>query len=81
MTGWARTAAGWAINLDGSDAAAAFSLPRLEVHPTAQGWRSLCLLRDGTRREHLGRPADSVHAARAAAESFWRSARPAPAEG
>jgi hypothetical protein len=81
MTGWARTAAGWAINLDGSDAAAVFSLPRLEVYPSALGWRSLCLLQDGVRHERLHRPADSMQAARAAAEAVWRGARVALAGG
>jgi len=70
-TSWARTADGWALNLDGSDASTAFSLPRLEVHPSVRGWRSLCLLLDGTRHERLGRPDDSVHVARADAESAW----------
>jgi hypothetical protein len=80
VTGWVRVASGWAVNLDGSDAAAAFRLPRLEVHPSAQGWRSLCLLQDGTRSDRLGRPDDSVHVARAAAEAAWRDLRgPTPA--
>jgi hypothetical protein len=48
---WSRTADGWALNLDGTDAAKAFSLPRLEVRSSAQGWISECLLLDGTRRE------------------------------
>jgi hypothetical protein len=47
MTRWARTAEGWAVNLDGSDAGVVFSLPRVEV----QGWRLPCLLSDGTQRE------------------------------
>jgi len=72
MTGWARIPSGWAINLDGSDAAAVFSLPRLEVHPGVRGWRSLCLRQDGTRSDRPGHPDDSVYAARAAAEAAWR---------
>jgi len=64
---WARVADGWALNLDGSDAGACFSLPRLEVHPSAPGWRSLCLLADGTRSERGGGLADSMPAAKAAA--------------
>jgi hypothetical protein len=71
VTGWAKVATGWAVNLDGSDAAAVFSLPRLEVHPSARGWRSLCMLLDGTRSDQLGRPEDSVFEARAAAEAAW----------
>jgi hypothetical protein len=51
MIPWSRTAEGWALNLDGSDAAKAFSLPRLEVRSSARGWLSECLMLDGTRRE------------------------------
>jgi len=71
MMVWARIESGWAANLDGSDARAIFSLPRLEVHPGVAGWRSLCLRQDGTRAERPGRPGDSVHQARAAAEAAW----------
>lgn len=67
MTAWARTARGWAVNLDGSDAAVVFSLPRLEIRATAQGWRSLCLLADGTLREMAGGSMGGMHAARIAA--------------
>lgn len=73
--GWARTSAGWALNVDGSDAASTFSLPRLEVLAGAHGWLSRCLLPDGTRHEHLGRASDSVHVARSAAEATWRKVR------
>jgi hypothetical protein len=71
MSGWAKIASGWAMNLDGSDAAAGFSLPRLEVHPTARGFRTVCLRQDGTRSEWPGRPGDTMHVARAAAEAAW----------
>jgi len=67
MRAWARTADGWALNLDGSDAAVVFSLPRLEVRTSAQGWRSLCLMPDGTQRERPEGAADSLVAAKAAA--------------
>lgn len=67
MTAWARTADGWALNVDGSDAALVLSLPRLEVRSSAQGWRSLCLMPDGTLREHAGDAIGSVAAAKAAA--------------
>lgn len=68
---WSRIATGWATNLDGSDAAAVFSLPRLEVHPTARGYHALCLRPDGTRSDRLGRASESLHQARAAAEAAW----------
>ena len=67
MGKWARTTEGWAVNLDGSDAGAVFSLPRLEVRSSPQGWRLLCFLADGTRRERAGGPLDSAAAAKAAA--------------
>jgi hypothetical protein len=67
MSAWARTAEGWALNLDGSNAALVFSLPRLEVRSSAQGWRSLCLLSDGTLRERAEGSIGSVLAAKAAA--------------
>ncbi len=75
MNGWARITEGWAVNLDGSDAASTFSLPRLEVRAGAAGWRSLCLMPDGTRHDTQGRPADSVHVARSAAEAAWQRLR------
>lgn len=69
MSAWARTADGWAANLDGSDAAVVFSLPRLEIHASAQGWRSLCLLPDGTLRESAVGSMGGMLAAKAAARA------------
>lgn len=51
MTRWGRTADGWAMNLDGSDAALVFSLPRVELRSSFAGWRGLCFLADGSCRE------------------------------
>ncbi len=73
MTGWARTGDGWALNLDGSDSAAGFSLPRLELHASPAGWECVCHLADGTSR----RPrcsASSTSAAKRAALDEARSA-------
>jgi hypothetical protein len=67
MSGWARTADGWAMNVDGSDGAQVFSLPRLELRSSSKGWRSLCFLADGSRREVPGSSADSLMAAKASA--------------
>ena len=67
MSAWAKVEGGWAVNLDGSDAAATFSLPRLEIRGSAQGWRSVCRLADGTVSERRGDLADSLPAAKAAA--------------
>jgi hypothetical protein len=69
MTAWVRTADGWALNLDGSDASRVFSLPRLEVRSSAEGWHSRCLMPDGTMRERPEGAAASVTAAKAGALS------------
>jgi hypothetical protein len=80
MSAWAKVEDGWALNLDGSDAAAVFSLPRLEVHASAKGWLSMCLLADGTRSERAAGSADSLPAAKAAAlEQAGRMLGPAHA--
>ena len=67
MSAWAKVEGGWALNLDGSDAGATFSLPRLELRGSARGWRSVCRLADGTVRERLGDLTDSMPSAKAAA--------------
>jgi hypothetical protein len=67
MIGWARTTDGWAMNLDGSDAALVFSLPRLELRSSSRGWRSICFLVDGSQREVAGGSAESLLAAKASA--------------
>ena len=67
MSGWARTTDGWAMNLDGSDGAQVFSLPRLELRSSSRGWRSLCFLADGSQREVASGSADSLMTAKASA--------------
>ncbi len=67
MSGWARTTDGWAMNLDGTDGALHFSLPRLELRSSSKGWRSLCFLVDGSQREVAGGSAESLLAAKALA--------------
>jgi hypothetical protein len=67
MTGWTKVTGGWALNLDGSDAASVFSLPRLEAQASPRGWLSRCLLEDGSRRERPAAASDSVWTARSAA--------------
>ncbi len=72
MKGWARTGDGWALNLDGSDAAAGFSFPRLELHASPAGWQCVCHLADGT--SHRPRcPMDSTLAAKRGALREARS--------
>jgi hypothetical protein len=63
MTSWARTIDGWAANLDGSDAATRFSLPRLELHSSARGWECVCLLAQGRSHQPRG-PVGSAPAAK-----------------
>jgi len=69
MAGWARTSDGWAVNLDGSDAAATFALPRLELHSGPRGWTGVCHLEGGASRElAIGHAGSAAEARRAAAE-------------
>jgi hypothetical protein len=50
MISWNRTLDGWAVNLDGSNAALGFALPRIELHSGRGGWTCVCRLGDGTSR-------------------------------
>lgn len=55
------------MNLDGTDAAREFSLPRLELHCGSRGWTSICLLPDGnSRRLSVGKDLTAPGAKRAA---------------
>ncbi len=73
MKGWARTGDGWALNLDGSDAAAGFSLPRLELHASPTGWQCVCHLPDGNSLRPPQARADSISSAKSAALREARS--------
>lgn len=73
MIAWARTPDGWALNLDGTDAAAVFSLPRLELRSSPQGWVCGCLLPDAT-STRSAEPVATVQAAKSAALLLARSA-------
>ncbi len=66
MISWSRTLDGWAVNLDGTDAAREFTLPRIELHSGAQGWTCVCHLPDGTSRQVPLGPAPSAAAAKRA---------------
>ncbi len=62
------------MNLDGTDAASQFSLPRLELHAGAGGWTCVCHLPDGTTRPVFAGPAPTAAAAkRAAVEEALRA--------
>lgn len=47
---WERTENGWAVNLDGTSAALAFTLPRIELRSSPHGWACVCHLENGTSR-------------------------------
>lgn len=69
MGAWVRTADGWAVNLDGTDASRAFTLPRLELHSGPRGWTAVCHLEGGTSRAlAIGSASSAVEAKRAAVE-------------
>jgi hypothetical protein len=77
MSGWVRTPDGWAVNLDGSDAATSFALPRIELHASRLGWTGVCHLEGGaTRPLALHAAGSAAGAKRAAVEE----ARPALGE-
>lgn len=67
MIFWSRTEQGWAVNLDGTDAARGFALPRVELRSSPRGWVCACHLPDGTSRlVPLGRPPGLAEAMRSA---------------
>lgn len=77
MVAWARTADGWAVNLDGSDAGRVYSLPRIELHSGHAGWTCICHLPDGTSRPTTVAAAPTAAAAkRAAVEEALRTLGP-----
>lgn len=63
MIAWHKTADGWAVNLDGTDAAAQFTLPRIELHAGPQRWTCVCHRQNGT---SLRLPLGAVESAAAA---------------
>ncbi len=69
MIFWSRTASGWAVNLDGSDAAREYTLPRLEITSSSRGWTCACHMPDGlTRVVRLPSPSGLAEAKRLAVE-------------
>lgn len=68
---WFKTPDGWAVNLDGTDASAEFSLPRIELHTGSNGWTCVCLRQNGTFvKLPLGVGASAGPAKHAAAEAM-----------
>jgi hypothetical protein len=69
MGAWARTSDGWAVNLDGTDASRAFTLPRIELHSGARGWTAVCHLEGGSSRTlAIGSASSAIEAQRTAVE-------------
>lgn len=67
MISWVRTPYGWAVNLDGTNAADEFTLPRVELHSGSRGWTCVCHHQNGTSRQlPLGSVATTLAAKRAA---------------
>jgi len=72
---WTRTDDGWAVNLDGTDAAQSFTLPRIEIRTSPRGWACACHLGDGTSLlVPLGHPTTAAAAMRAGVEACLRAA-------
>jgi hypothetical protein len=68
---WCRTLEGWAVNLDGTNAAHAFSLPRIELHSGPAGWTCICHRPNGTSvKLPLGTGPTAQAAKHAAAEAM-----------
>ena len=68
---WCKTPDGWAVNLDGTDASAGFSLPRMELHTGPKGWTCVCHRHNGTLLNlPLGLGASAEAAKHAAAEAM-----------
>jgi hypothetical protein len=71
MMQWSLTESGWAVNLDGSNAALTFTLPRIELRSTPHGWSCVCHLENGTSRlVPLDRSTSAAAAKRAGIEGI-----------
>jgi hypothetical protein len=69
MVFWSQTESGWAVNLDGTNAALAFTLPRIEIRSSPRGWACSCHLVNGTSLlVPLGNPSSATAAMRAGIE-------------
>jgi hypothetical protein len=69
MVQWSLTESGWAVNLDGTNAALTFTLPRIELRSSPRGWSCVCHLENGTSRlVPLGHSTSAAAAKRAGIE-------------
>ncbi len=64
MISWCKTEDGWAVNLDGTNAAGEYRLPRVELHSGPKGWTCVCHRQNGTSLELPLGPAPSAAAAK-----------------
>ncbi len=77
MIAWAQTPDGWAVNLDGTNAAVEYTLPRVELHSGSHGWTCVCHRGNGTSRElPLGRTWSIAAAKRSALAEALRTLGP-----
>lgn len=67
MISWSQTPYGWAVNLDGTNAASEFTLPRVELHSGPRGWTCLYHRQNGTSAQLPVGSAPSAPAAKRAA--------------
>lgn len=74
MSRWSQTPDGWAVNLDGTNAALAFTLPRIELHSGPRGWACVCHLQNGISRLVPLAPSTTAAAAMRAGVEGSRSA-------
>lgn len=69
MIFWSQTEGGWAVNLDGTNAALQYTLPRIELRSSPRGWACTCHLENGiSRLVPLGAPGSASAAMRAGIE-------------
>lgn len=74
---WCRTKDGWAVNLDGTSAALAFALPRIELRAGPRGWDCICHFSNGTSvRVPVGHASTSAAAMRAAGNGCVKALGP-----
>ncbi|HUL59144.1 MAG TPA: hypothetical protein VLU43_07715 [Anaeromyxobacteraceae bacterium] len=64
MISWRNTEDGWAVNLDGTNAASEFTLPRIELHAGPKGWTCICHRKNGTSLKLPLGPAPTAAAAK-----------------
>ncbi len=81
MISWSKTEDGWAVNLDGTNAAGEFRLPRIELHSGPKGWTCICHRQNGTSLKlQLGAAPSAPAAKQVAAEAMLALGTPYESE-